>query len=428
MKNSQLDQLVNEGILSPEKALEIKTFFGSKSSSNTNTLNVVFSVLGAILFGLGIILIVAHNWDDFSRGTKAIFAFIPLLVGQGLCAWHLFGKGKSTGFKEAASAFLIISIGACIALISQIYQIPGKMSDFLLLWILLSLPLVFIMRSGVAALLSVILVTWYSLDYSAIDRNTVRIWYILFMVVLGFYTYRLYLKKPESNFLSILSWFLPISLLFGLNLMHNERYFYEEDFALTFFMYLSLCGVFYLIGNHKHFQENALWKRSFTILGSLGTAFLLYFFTFYEFWEEAFGGSFHFTGVITIVLILIGALLLFLQKKSNSESLTRPANWIFLAFAVIYILAYSGIPILILTVLCNLLVLALGLLTIKAGAEQNHFGILNYGLLIILLLVVCRFFDEGLSFVIRGSLFIGTGILFFVANYKLIQKRKQNEQ
>jgi len=428
MKKSQLDQLVNEGILTPEKAEQIEQFFGSKPSSNTNTLNVVFSVLGAILFGLGIILIVAHNWDDFSRGTKAIFAFLPLLVGQGLCAWHLFGKGKSTGFKEAAAAFLIISIGACIALISQIYQIPGKMSGFLFLWILLSLPIVFLMRSGVAALLSTILVTWYSLDYMAIDRSQIRLWYLLFIAIISFFAYRLYQKKPKSNFVSVLFWFLPISLLIGLNLMHNENYFYNEDFALYLFMYLSLLGIYYLIGNHSHFQENALWKRSFTILGSLGSAFVLYFFTFYDFWDDAFEGSFHLSGIVSYGLVLIGVAMLYFQYKNKSSALTRPANWIFLIFSVIYIMAYLGMPILILTVLCNLLVLALGLLTVKAGAEQNHFGILNYGLLIILILVICRFFDQGISFVLRGAMFIGTGILFFIANYKLLQKRKKNEQ
>jgi len=427
MKNSQLEALVNEGILTSEKAQEIKTFLRSKPTSNTNTLNVVFSVLGAILLGLGIILIVAHNWDDFSRSTKAIWAFIPLLIGQVLCAWHLFGKAKSTGFKEASAAFLIISIGACISLISQIYQIPGKMSGFLFLWILLSLPVIYLMRSGVAALLSIILTTWYSLDYLNIDRSEIRIWYILFLGIISVYTYRLFSRKPGSNFVSILLWFLPLSLLFGFNLMHNERYLYNEDFSLILFMYMTVCGLFYVIGNHKHFLDGALWKRSFTILGSLGTAFLLYFFTFYDFWEETFDGALHLSGVVSYAIVLISIVILIFQRKTNQSNLTRPANWIFIAFSLVYTLAYLDVPILILTVLCNLLTLALGLLTVRAGAEQNHFGILNYGLLIILILVICRFFDQGISFVLRGLMFIGTGILFFLANYQLIQKRKKNE-
>jgi hypothetical protein len=40
-------------------------------------------------------------------------------------------------------------------------------------------------------------------------------------------------------------------------------------------------------------------------------------------------------------------------------------------------------------------------------------------------LVVCKFFDEDLSFITRGILFISVGIGFFVANYLVIKKRKK---
>ena len=76
----------------------------------------------------------------------------------------------------------------------------------------------------------------------------------------------------------------------------------------------------------------------------------------------------------------------------------------------------------------NLLVFALGILTILKGANQNHLGILNYGLLIITALVVCRFFDTNISFVIRGLLFVGVGVGFFMTNYWMLKKRRAHEQ
>ena len=75
--------------------------------------------------------------------------------------------------------------------------------------------------------------------------------------------------------------------------------------------------------------------------------------------------------------------------------------------------------------LINVLILILAIHTIRDGAQRNHLGILNYGLLIITALITCRFFDTDFSFVVRGLLFIGIGIGFFAANYYMIQKRKK---
>jgi hypothetical protein len=79
-------------------------------------------------------------------------------------------------------------------------------------------------------------------------------------------------------------------------------------------------------------------------------------------------------------------------------------------------------------VLINLLILTIGLLHVREGAKKDHLGILNFGLLVITILTVCRFFDDNISFVIRGVLFVGAGVGFFVANYLMIKRRRENEE
>jgi hypothetical protein len=76
------------------------------------------------------------------------------------------------------------------------------------------------------------------------------------------------------------------------------------------------------------------------------------------------------------------------------------------------------------TIAVNLIVLALGVTTIKIGADTFHFGVLNYGLLIITALVTCRFFDTNMSFEIRGLLFVAVGLGFFLTNYIMLKKQK----
>ena len=76
-------------------------------------------------------------------------------------------------------------------------------------------------------------------------------------------------------------------------------------------------------------------------------------------------------------------------------------------------------------ILTNVLVFILGILAIKIGAARFNFGILNYGLLIVSILITCRFFDTDMSFVIRGLLFVIVGIGFFMANYIMLKRQQK---
>ena len=96
-------------------------------------------------------------------------------------------------------------------------------------------------------------------------------------------------------------------------------------------------------------------------------------------------------------------------------------------FILFIILFFIGLNTPVLSqILINVVILLLAISTIRDGAQRNHLGILNYGLLIIAALIACRFFDADFSFVVRGLLFIAVGVGFFVANYYMIQKRKKS--
>ena len=97
-------------------------------------------------------------------------------------------------------------------------------------------------------------------------------------------------------------------------------------------------------------------------------------------------------------------------------------DWAIVIFPLIFIISlFSPIAA---TVLTNVFLLVMAVGTIYKGSAENHLGIVNYGLLTITALVVCRFFDTDIPFVLRGLLFIGVGAAFFFVNYKIIQKRK----
>src|SRR5690606_1989457 len=123
------------------------------------------------------------------------------------------------------------------------------------------------------------------------------------------------------------------------------------------------------------------------------------------------------------ILSVLAAVALYRQYKGTALSDVKPLAVVFLLFIVTFILGTTSfIPM----VLINLYVLVIGISTIRDGARRDHLGVLNYGLLIITALVICRFFDTHLSFVLRGAMFVSVGAGFFAANYMMLKKRKAN--
>jgi uncharacterized membrane protein len=74
--------------------------------------------------------------------------------------------------------------------------------------------------------------------------------------------------------------------------------------------------------------------------------------------------------------------------------------------------------------LINAWTIFIAIFFIRKGAAKNHLGIVNFGLIIIAALAICRFFDDRIPFIWRGIFFLATGVAFFAANYLLLRKRK----
>ncbi len=423
-----ISELVDKGVISQETGDRIREYYDKNNNSRANSsrLFVIFGILGAILVGLGIILIIAHNWDELSRKTKTLFAFLPLLVGQILCGFALTKKKLSVAWRESTSAFLFFAVGASISLISQIYNIPGNLSSFLLSWMLLCLPLIYLMKSSVTSLLYLIGITYYAGEVGYWGRPTSESYvYWLFLLSALPHYYLLYKEKPQSNFMIFHNWFVPLSVVITLGTLA------ADTGELMFIAYMSLFGLFYLIGNLKFFKRQKTRNNAYLIFGTLGTIALLLSLSFNWFWKDLREEVFQFSKVIvspefisSIILSLLAGGLLYVRQKNKPLKEANPMAFVFILFIAIFLF---GISFSSAAVLINLLVFAIGLLTIRIGVRQDHLGILNYGLLVIAALATCRFFDENISFVSRGVLFLSVGVGFFATNYWMLKKRKANE-
>ncbi|MES2486248.1 MAG: DUF2157 domain-containing protein [Bacteroidota bacterium] len=166
MLKKELTELVAHSIISQQTAQDIERYYAAKQQpSSGNLLLTIFGIVGSALVGLGIILIFAHNWDDFTKPVKAGLAFLPLVIAQGLAAWCILKK-KGAAWKESAATLLFFAVGACIALIAQIYNLPGDMATFLCTWTLLCLPLAYVLQSQMSTIITIVFATWYAGQFS----------------------------------------------------------------------------------------------------------------------------------------------------------------------------------------------------------------------------------------------------------------------
>jgi uncharacterized membrane protein len=417
-----LPELVSEGIISEETSQQIKVYIDRKPDSSGNRLLVVFGILGALLVGLGIILILAHNWDDLSKTTKTIVSFIPMLAGQFAVAYTLSKKKEDTAWKEASAVFLFLAAGSTISLIAQVYNISGDLNKFIITWTLLGLPLVYLLSSSMTALLYIIGVTFYgcNAEFFEYGYHVEKYWHWLMLAAVVPYYVQQYRTQRDSNFFTFLNWFLALSLVILLGTFaHNaDQYMYVA--------YFCLFSIFCIIGSNTPFVERNRVNNPWIMLGRQGIITLLMVMSFKEFWYHIMDDASKTLAIgnpeilISLALALVASWLLY-SRRNRME--VNYFNYVYLVFIALFFLSF-GAPF-ISVFLDNALVFLIALYHIRKGARMNHLGILNYGLLVLAILITCRYFDSNMSFLLRGMLFVGVGIGFFAANYTLLKRRRQ---
>ncbi len=417
----ELPELVENGVISKDVAIKIESYYKSKNSDNPNRLFTVFGVLGSILIGLGIILILAHNWDVFPKTVKTLLAFIPLLIGQTLVGFSMLKK-KSRTWKEASGTFLFFAVGASMAMVSQIYNIPGNFSSYMLTWVLLCAPLIYLLKSNGLALLHMVFATIYACEYGYSYGDNVPWVYLLLILTLMPYYVGLIQKRSKENITSIFNWLLPLSLVVVLGA------FIVRFDELIFLSYIILFGLFYNLGKMPKFDNLKLRQNGYLVLGSMGTVVLLLITSFKWVWRDVYGIVGTDMRDVSLVAVLFTAAvfaLVYLFMKNRVEK-TNLFHFIFMIMSALFFIGLTNavIP----TIISNVLLFALGVNAIKIGVDKMHFGVLNYGLTIVAALIFCRFVDTNMGFAIKGLLFVVVGMGFFVTNYVMFKKQRNKEE
>jgi uncharacterized membrane protein len=411
----ELPELIEEGVLSQQTAQKLKDYYGPiDKKSNHQNLLLIFSILGAVLIGSGIILLLAHNWSELSRLSRTIVIFAGLIGAQSLVGWVLVKRKESIAWREGSSTFLVFIVGAAIALIGQTYNLPADLNNFLLTWMLLSLPLVYLVDVTIPAFIYLAGISWWSLI--ADGQLSLLVW--LLLTLLGPYYINLLQENKASRRVSLLSGAFSLSILIGLFVTHD---LYSQSEVLWRLIYLSYFAVLFLLGTRLQLQTKVLQG-----LGLSGSYVLIY-----QLGSLREVNQFLLKGLLAgdLVVYLLACLLIvlngYLLFKARQDRLKY--NFIIGVAPVIFLssLLFSKLHSLNL-ILFNLYLLVVGLSILLSGLEQKKMKLANLGILMIAVQIVGRFFFLDVSFVWRGIVFVVVGIGFLITN--LIISRQLGEE
>jgi uncharacterized membrane protein len=413
-----LDDLLSHNVITPDVADRIRKHY-EQQTTGSNRMVIAFGIIGALLVGMGTVLIIAHNWDDFSNNVKLVVGFAPLLASQLLAGFVLLRNIQSAAWREAVAVILTFAVATSIAIVSQVYNLGGDLEDFLLVWMLLSIPIPYLMRSGMASLLCWMGSAWYGviLGFGFSGTQAPVIFWALALALLPYYI-MLVRKAPDSNATGMHAWVIALSLTPMLALTNFDA----DEILIP--AYATMFSCFILIGQLPVFATRKLLSNGWLVVGSGGMIVFLLFLTFE--WPDLAGRKpewwispefFIWLGLFTAASFLLHRI----ARDIGYRNLLSK-SYTFIAF--IPLMAIGLYSVWLAQVVTNLIILVLGVYTIREGAQANRLWQMNYGMLILSLLIICRFFDTDIPFVLRGLLFIAIGAGFFGLNYYMANKRK----
>ncbi len=386
---------VKEGLIQEDQARSILGRYGvvgfdAALSSRQRRLAHMLARLGAVLTGTGVILVVGANWEAIPRALRLLFlmALVAVFYAAGFSLAHSRRTRPATGRALILLGSLIW--GASIFLVAQSYHLGAEGGEraAVLIWLLGTLPLVYVMRSPEhAALVVILLFLWYGWT---LGDHPVRFaaspTYFLLVAGLGVALYCAgWLHRQRSSLVSVGSVFAVAGVLATL----------AGIYGLTFDIYRTGAGYF---REAVIAPDALLWAVAAATLGAgLGLAM--------QVWRRAWrqGAADRREAAVLVGLAAAGTACFL------AFALGPPGEWV-------------RTPALVIS---NVLLLGLEVGLVALGLYRMQAWPVNLGLAAFFLHLMTRYFDQIGSLLGGGSAFILAGLVLVAAGAALERQRRR---
>lgn len=217
------------GLISDSQYESIVRYEEENSPKNRAAYTII--TLGAIVICLGIISLIASNWEDINDGVKLVIDFL-ILSGLSYTIYQQKENPKKWLFEVLIVSYFILIL-ASIGLISQIYNTGGKLYQALLFWCSITFPIALFSQG----------------------RATVHLWLTSFLFSITYFLFeRFPIFNQDGTAIIWIFGFLPNILLgvyFLFNLIQNKSLTAFGNASLVWAILGFMTGpiFFSLVGN-----------------------------------------------------------------------------------------------------------------------------------------------------------------------------------
>ncbi len=176
---NELELWVREGVIDDRQAGLIRMRYPTPEQAGTWG-RIAFAVAGAVLIGLGVILLFAYNWEKMHKFAKLAVVFTALVGTHGAAL-----SVKRPVAKETLHVLGTMFFGAGIWLVAQVYHIEEHYPNAFLVWGAGALALAWALPSLAQALIAaLLLVLWNGFEVFAFRSPNVAAPILIFIGIL----------------------------------------------------------------------------------------------------------------------------------------------------------------------------------------------------------------------------------------------------
>ncbi|MBP7653437.1 DUF2157 domain-containing protein [Candidatus Dependentiae bacterium] len=443
---SKINEWEINGFLSTEQVSRILEFENNISPKFKFKALTLLSVLGGLFVALGIILVISFNWEEIPRFYK-IAGFLIIIAGS--CELSLFFSEKNIILKKTFETIWFFLPLAGIGLYGQIYQLSGDSFKPMIVWLILTLPFVYLSKNKpliflhTAGLIISVFVGSFekysiiSLNYR-MDFHYGRVWNgsvseffknyfgsicIIFVLWLNIFYQGIKFLSPQIRkkiliFLIIYLWMLG-AVTYG-------SIFASFSMESLFFL-SSVLLIFYTSVNpiYCHEENENVYISNYIFLNAV-----LYAFTFL--WNIRYHGNdkieiLHISFIYRIILLLAGIIILYISDKYNDyqkEKNNKILRCLLFMPVLLSLILYMKPNLKIIALVANFLFLFVCFRLMYEGVNKGNHNQINTGVLFIGIIMLTRFIDYFGTLLDSGIAFIIIGILFIIAAYFMNRGRQ----
>ena len=195
---SEVRKWTEQGIISHEQQNQIESLYAveaeshekNKSSKKSLNLNSVIMGLAVLCLAAGIIIFYASNWKKMPPSIKLIQVFFLVIASYCTSAWYLFSENRSRLIGRSLLVLGMVSYGAAIMLVAQIYHISAHPTNGILAWAAGVFLIAALMRERFGLYIaSLLFFIWNCWEFAVYDNPAYL--YLLFIAFTAFLYIRL---------------------------------------------------------------------------------------------------------------------------------------------------------------------------------------------------------------------------------------------